>query len=256
VVDSLTPDIVDKIKLMPSFCFIDPYGFKGVTIKLVRSAIKDWGCECMIFFNTSDINRNLELGQSEAHLRMIFGTDNYNRLLKKISSYPMKREEYILSVFHEACKDAGAKFLLKFQINCLKGQKYHLIYLTKHRLGFNKMKKVMAKYSRSVDGGIPLYLYAEGYKTAGDQQSLDLYLTMSMAKLKHLLLQTFAGRKITVKRIIKTCDENGLLYTERNIKDALDHLEIDGVIKDLTPGKRKRQKGTFGENRIVKFPAE
>lgn len=252
-VNAITPDLVDKIKNLPTFCFIDPYGFKGLTHRLVESVIKDWGCECMIFFNTSDINRNLNVDQSQEHLLNVFGKEIYDDLINRVTKYQGKREELILTCYKNSCIAAGAKHFLKFEINC-PSKRFHLIYLTKNDLGFNKMKKVMARYSRKEESGIPLYSYIEGYSEVGKQLSLDLSLPTSMLKLKGILLSEFADRKIMVRNIIRACDDKGLFYTEKNIKDALDQLDNEGEIEDITSGARKRQKGTFGDKRIIRFP--
>jgi three-Cys-motif partner protein len=39
-----------KTKIIPSFTFFDPFGYKGLSLKLVNGVIKDWGCDCVFFF--------------------------------------------------------------------------------------------------------------------------------------------------------------------------------------------------------------
>ncbi|MDE0305699.1 MAG: hypothetical protein OXI87_12605 [Albidovulum sp.] len=34
-----------ETKLLPSFSYIDPFGYKGLSLKIVKSAIKGWGCD-------------------------------------------------------------------------------------------------------------------------------------------------------------------------------------------------------------------
>jgi three-Cys-motif partner protein len=45
-----------NIPLIPTFAFIDPYGYKGLSLGLVNAVIKDWACECLFFFNYNRIN--------------------------------------------------------------------------------------------------------------------------------------------------------------------------------------------------------
>lgn len=40
-----------KLRLVPTFLFVDPFGYKGLSLQLVQSVIKDWGCDCVFFFN-------------------------------------------------------------------------------------------------------------------------------------------------------------------------------------------------------------
>src|SRR5262245_41025606 len=51
---SVGADIASKLQsvnLIPTFSFIDPFGYKGLSLGLVQGAIKDWGSECVFFFN-------------------------------------------------------------------------------------------------------------------------------------------------------------------------------------------------------------
>lgn len=42
----------NETRLVPSFSFIDPFGYKGLSLKIVNGVIKDWGCDC-VFFSTT-----------------------------------------------------------------------------------------------------------------------------------------------------------------------------------------------------------
>ncbi len=44
-----------KMKLVPTLFFVDPWGYKGLTLKLINSVLKDWGCDCILFFNYNRI---------------------------------------------------------------------------------------------------------------------------------------------------------------------------------------------------------
>jgi three-Cys-motif partner protein len=39
------------LKLVPTFFFVDPWGYKGLSLKLINSVLQNWGCDCMFFFN-------------------------------------------------------------------------------------------------------------------------------------------------------------------------------------------------------------
>ena len=34
---------------VPTLFFVDPWGYKGLSLKLIRSLIKGWGCDCIFF---------------------------------------------------------------------------------------------------------------------------------------------------------------------------------------------------------------
>ena len=52
-VDDDAASFFNATKLIPSFSFVDPFGYKGLSLSIVRGVIKDWGCDCIFFFNYS-----------------------------------------------------------------------------------------------------------------------------------------------------------------------------------------------------------
>jgi three-Cys-motif partner protein len=46
-------------RLIPSFSFVDPWGYKGLSLKIINGVIKDWGCDCVFFFNYARINAGI-----------------------------------------------------------------------------------------------------------------------------------------------------------------------------------------------------
>jgi len=42
--------------LIPTLFFVDPWGYKGLSLRLINSVLKDWACECIFFFNYNIIN--------------------------------------------------------------------------------------------------------------------------------------------------------------------------------------------------------
>jgi len=39
------------INLVPTFFFVDPWGYKGLSLRLINSVLQNWGCDCVFFFN-------------------------------------------------------------------------------------------------------------------------------------------------------------------------------------------------------------
>lgn len=60
-------------RLLPTFLFVDPFGYKGLSLQLVQSVIKDWGCDCVFFFNYNRINMGLGNQFVEEHMDALFG---------------------------------------------------------------------------------------------------------------------------------------------------------------------------------------
>ena len=97
-----------RTRLVPSFSFIDPFGYKGLSLRIIRGVIKDWGCDCVFFFNYNRINAGLSNPAVERHLDALFGEDRANNLRRKIDGKsPEQREAYILEELATVIRELG-----------------------------------------------------------------------------------------------------------------------------------------------------
>ena len=39
----------ETMRLVPTFFFVDPWGYKGLSLALINSVLKNWGCDCIFF---------------------------------------------------------------------------------------------------------------------------------------------------------------------------------------------------------------
>lgn len=67
-------------QLIPAFFFVDPWGYKGLSLSLVSSIIKSWGCDCVFFFNYNRISMGITNKAIEPHLSFIFGEERLESL--------------------------------------------------------------------------------------------------------------------------------------------------------------------------------
>src|SRR5579872_5692476 len=70
-------------KLVPTFLFVDPFGYKGLSLQLVNSVLKDWGCDCVFFFNYNRISMGLGNEAVEEHMDALFGKQRADSLREK-----------------------------------------------------------------------------------------------------------------------------------------------------------------------------
>jgi three-Cys-motif partner protein len=40
----------ENMKLIPTLFFVDPWGYKGLSLRLINSVVRNWGCDCIFFF--------------------------------------------------------------------------------------------------------------------------------------------------------------------------------------------------------------
>ena len=57
----------------PTLLFADPWGYKGLSLDLIGSVLKNWGCDCIFFFNYLRINMALQNDLFAEHMNGIFG---------------------------------------------------------------------------------------------------------------------------------------------------------------------------------------
>jgi three-Cys-motif partner protein len=63
----------EEMRLVPTFFFVDPWGYKGLSLRLINSVLKDWGCDCVFFFNYNRINMGLSNDLVQEHMDALFG---------------------------------------------------------------------------------------------------------------------------------------------------------------------------------------
>lgn len=62
-------------RLFPPSFFVDPWGYKGLSLKLVSAIIKDWGCDCVFFFNYNRVNMGVNNDSIKKHMISLFGEE-------------------------------------------------------------------------------------------------------------------------------------------------------------------------------------
>lgn len=241
----------EAMNLIPTLMFIDPWGYKGLSLKLINSVLKHWACECIFFFNYNRINMGLSNAAVKEHMEALFGEDRAAELTKKLEPMePWERELTIVEELCQALREMGGKYVLPFGFKNEKGTrtKHHLIFVSKHPLGYDIMKQVMAKESSSHEQGVPSFEYSP----ATERQPMLFELSRPLDDLEGMLLEEFAGQALTMREIYDK-HNYGRRYISKNYKDALLAMELAGKIKADAPHD-KRRKNTFADQVEVTFP--
>jgi three-Cys-motif partner protein len=240
----------DQMRLIPTFFFVDPWGYKGLSLQLINVVLKNWGCDCVFFFNYNRISMGLPNEIVEEHMNALFGQQRADNLRETISgSPPAERELMIVEELCQAIKETGKKYVLPFRFKNDSGTRtsHHLIFVSKDFRGYDIMKDIMARESSSTDQGVASFEYSP----ATVRQPFLFQLSRPLDDLEGMLLENFAGRTLTRNQIYQEHNVDRP-YIPKNYRDALLNLEAAGqVLTD--PASRK--KGTFGPNVKVTFPA-
>lgn len=244
-----------KARMVPSFTFFDPYGYKGLSLQIIQAVIKDWGCDSVFFFNYNRINAGISNPVVDPHIDALFGKERADRLRKRLpSKRPEHREALILEELANALKEMGGKYVLPFRFRNESGARtsHFLIFVSKNVLGYTVMKQIMAAESSVTDQGVASFTYSP----ADESTPLLFSLSRPLDALEGLLLRAFAGRHLTMKQIFER-HQVDTPYLEKNYKDALRNLEAAGKITcDPPANKRLKRQGqvTFADHVMVHFP--
>jgi hypothetical protein len=244
-------------QLVPTFFFVDPWGYKGLSLGLINSVLKDWGCDCVFFFNYNRVSMGLPNEVVKEHMDALFGEQRADRIRGILESLnPEDRETLIVEELSQALKEMGGRFVLPFTFRNETGARttHHLIFVTKHFRGYEIMKGIMAKESSEAVQGVP----SLEYSPASERFPLLFDLTQPLSDLEEDLIQRFAGKTLTMKAIYMAHNV-GRPFIERNYKRALLDLEAAGKIKaDPPAAKRRPNRGepTFAGHVRVTFPQE
>ena len=255
-VDETLVDIFEQMNTIPTLSFVDPWGYKGLSLQLISAVLKSWGCDCIFFFNYNRINMGIPNQIVRGHMDALFGEDRANELRAQLPDmHPDKRELTIVEAISQALKEEGGKYVLPFRFKTQSGSRssHHLIFVSKHVRGYQIMKEIMAGESSNAAQGVSSFEYNPA---ATFEQPLLFELLRPLDDLANMLLTTFAGRRRTMKQIYEQHNV-GTPYIKSNYKKILAKLEAEGKIQATPPANRRRKirgEVTFADTVVVTFP--
>jgi three-Cys-motif partner protein len=248
-------DALKETRLIPTLLFVDPWGYKGLSVALIGSVLRNWGCDCIFFFNYNRVNAGLNNEFVREHMNDLFGEQRAEAIRQRlVGLLPEKREALIIEELSLALKEMGIVFVLPFTFKTEHGHRtsHHLIFASKHFKGYEIMKEIMAKESSEQDQGVSSF----GYYPATKEHQLLFEFSRPLSDLEELLLANFAGQKLSMYEIYER-HNIGRRFIKSNYKRALIKLESKQRIQTEPPAeKRPKRQGeiTFGDSVVVFFP--
>jgi three-Cys-motif partner protein len=242
----------ERRKLVPSFLFVDPFGYKGLSLRLVNSDLKDWGCDCVFFFNYNRISMGVSNASVQHHMEALFGTERAELLREKFNATllkPMEREAFIVNEMTNALRELGGKFVLPFRFKNAEGTRttHHLFFVSKHFRGYELMREIMYDHSKK-EQGVAKFEY-----NPADARWPSLFdLLRPLEDLEELLITEYAGKTFGFRDLYES-HSVGKPYVIKNYREVLCRMEQERKVTMDRPCP-PRKKGTLAPDVKITFP--
>lgn len=233
-------------RAIPSFVFIDPFGFKGFPYTMVSRILAVQSAEVFINLMIDAINRFIEhpTPSIRDQIRTTIGLEN----LADIEACPGSRFDSLRLHYQEQLK-SKAKFVRYFEMRDVDDRSiYDLFFASNSRLGHVKMKESMWNVDR------------EGrfrFSDAEDPSQIFLFDNEDSWRpiLEKEIIRTFSSFSSTVVRDIRCHIENHTAFLATHMRQALKSLESIGEIRveELNEDQSKRRAGAFNDPVVISF---
>ena len=217
--------------LAPCFVMVDPFGVAGTPMSVLARILGNRSSELYISFMYESINRFSTTPEFEHSLDQLYGTPDW-RGCSSIPD-PDARKDCYYDLYERQLRDAGAKYVVRFEL--YQGQRlvYAIFFATQHHKGCDKMKQAIWKV-------IPFGDFA--FRAASPGQLTMMLASADFALLQQHLIAAFAGRGwVTIEEVeLFVSSDQTPFHSGQLRKCALVTLEDNGQLT-IDPATRKRR---------------
>jgi len=239
----------DKQKkvLAPAFVFIDPFGFTGIPMDLIKRIMENPRCEVLITFMYEDINRFVKLESLWDNLNKTFGTEKWKDVLK--ISDPQQRLSFLHNVYEEQLETScRIKHVRSFRmLNESNKTDYFLFFGTNNLIGLKKMKEAMWRVDQT-----GRFHFSDA--THNPNQLVLFESGPDFLDLKKQILAQFKGKTVSVLEL-----EN-FIVTQTPFRETHYKQQILKPMENNNPPEikvicksKKRRKGTYPVGCMIEF---
>lgn len=133
----------EGVTLVPTFAFVDPFGFSFTPMSLAGKFLDFQRCEALFFLPMVDIVRFVGREGQENAMNSLFGTERWREAVDLEGD---ERSAFLLSLFEEQLREGGrVQFVRSFEIRTDRGREYRLVFASDHDKGLALMKRAMWK---------------------------------------------------------------------------------------------------------------
>lgn len=213
--------------LVPSFFFVDPFGFSGIPFNCIKKILENPKTEVFFTFMVRDIARFIQLPELENIFNQLFGTNKWRNILNS----SQKPELPLINLYREQLHNvAKVKYSWPFRVCTSEKVQtlYYLLHATNNFKGHSIMKNIM--FNQSAEGNFA-YLGPQDITARIQMRLFDIHSTQD---LKKYLLERFKGKSLSYEEIQEQiCDPwyTEPPYIDKHYREALKELEKEGKVR-------------------------
>ncbi len=224
---------------VPTFAFVDPFGWKGVPIDLITNLVRDRRSELFILFSFNSVNRWIGHPDQQENMRALFGCEDYR---EAEGMKPADRKFYLAALYERQLMNLGKfAYISRFEMIEKSGRtSYFLYHCTRSLKGLEVMRSAMWKID-------PNRGCQFSDRIAGLESLYDGPLNLD---LDDRLMARFAGQRVPIKKLQEFVLTDSPFAPEHLKKPTLRPMQEDGRIAEVV-GQKMR--GTYPERVEVVF---
>lgn len=229
-------------RIAPTFAFVDPFGFSGISFEVIQRLLENKQCEVLINFMVDSINRFIDHPNDKIvkHIVDAFGTED----CISIAEAEGDRLTNLRILYQNQLKSV-ARFVRFFEMRDEKDRtQYFLFFASHHPVGHIKIKEAMWRVDP--DGRY-------SFSDSTNQEQISLFDEVDVTDLVRTIREQFGNHRDVQCREIEEYVLDETAYIRKHMTQALRSMEAKGEI--TVDGKKsdgfKRRANTFSENVIV-----
>lgn len=228
---SLIDPITDSGKaLIPTFAFIDPFGYSSASMSLTGRLLDFPRCEVLFFLPLSFVHRFVGRDGQETALNSLFNSGEWR---EAIALDGADRRQFLLELFErQLSQTASVKHVRSFQLRTQDGNDYRLVFGLGHTKGLELAKNAM--WGVDPVGGISYTATTE----AGQEILFAPDDLVDTAPLLRELRTKFGDAWFTIEQA-EECTLIDTPYRKGHLRRrTLQPAEREGTIEVQRPGPR------------------
>lgn len=217
--------------MAPAFIMIDPFGFKGSEMAMIKRILTNPTCEVFSTFMWRDMQRFVTAAECDSPLTAFFGTNEWKTAQ---GHQGQKQKNFLFSLYKQRLKQSGAKHVLHFDLYEARRHVYSIFFGTRHLRGCDKMKEAIWKAMPYGD-----YRFVGGHD---EQFTLKNIVAPDTTLLRDTLIKHFGNDAwISVADIHDYVSSDNTPFFTGQVKETLRAMEDDHRLeaRESTRGKRK-----------------